>query len=131
MIATRMLRVDEGNVSLAVVSLALVAMVLIASIGDLAIFLAARTKAQTAADASALAAAAEMVPGMGRDPSGEAERFALLNNSSLVSCDCEMGSREATVRVAVPVEFFLLAPLSRPVSAKARAEVDLPGSQGR
>ena len=122
---------DEGSVSLAVLSLALVAMVLIASVGDLAIFLAARTKAQTAADAAALAAAAELVPGIGRDPVGQAARYAELNGSHLVSCSCEFGTDEATVRVAVPVGFILLAPLSRPVSAKARAKVDLPGSRGR
>lgn len=117
---------EEGSASLGVVGLAGVVMIMCLALADLAIFLLARAQAQTAADAAALAAAAELVPGLGRDPESSAELFARLNDAELVECRCRGGSREATVRVSVPVSLGLLR-LSglRNATASARAEVQL------
>lgn len=117
---------ERGNASVAVLSLAVMVMILIAGLGDLAIFYLARAKAQTAADSAALAAASELVPGLGKDPTGQAARFAGANGAQLMGCDCRFGSKSAQVRVAVPVQFILARALGvRQVAARARAEVDL------
>ncbi len=102
-------------------------MVLLAGLGDLAAYLLARTRAQAAADAAALAAAAELIPGIGSEPHAQADRFAALNHGRLVLCECEQGAAEVTVTVAVPVRFVLKGLRGEDsVSAKARAEVVLP-----
>lgn len=116
---------------MAVLSLALMVMVIIAGLGDLAIFFVARAKAQTAADAAALAAASELVPGLGKDPSGQAVQFAQANGAQLRECVCRFGSKAAQVRVAVEVQFILARALGvQEVGARARAEVDL-SARGR
>ncbi len=122
---------EPGNASIAVLSLAVMVMILIAGLGDLAIFYVARAKAQTAADAAALAAASELVPGLGKDPSGQAVQFAAANGAQLLDCRCGFGSRAAEVRVVVRVHFILARALGvKEVGARARAEVD-PGGRGR
>lgn len=59
------------------------------------------TRAQTAADAAALAAMAESAPGGGGDPTATAETYAELNGARLVDCLCELGdtAMQATVYV--------------------------------
>lgn len=101
-------------------------MVLALGIADLGIFLLARARAQTAADAAALAAASELVPGVGHDPRGQAARFAGANGARLLACECRLGARSATVLVAVPVRFLVVRVLgAEEVTGGARAEVDL------
>ena len=58
-----------------------------------------RTRAQAAADAASLAAAAESSLAGGGDPSLEAARFARLNGASLERCLCEPGATAAQVEV--------------------------------
>ncbi len=117
---------DEGNASLGVLSLAAVVMILTLSLADLGIYLLGRSKAQTAADAAALAAAGELVPGLGRDPSALAAKFARLNGATLESCDCRRGAREATVSVSVPVRLTILRLTGvRNAFAVAKADVQL------
>ena len=60
-----------------------------------------RTRAQTAADAAALAAVAESGPSGGGDPSAVARRFATLNGARLVECLCDRGATAMQVRVEV------------------------------
>lgn len=117
---------QEGNASVGILGLAGLVMILCLALADLAVFLLGRAQAQTAADAAALAAAAELVPGLGRDPEAQAELFAELNDGLLVECDCRRGAGEATVRVAVPIRLGILR-LSglRNATASARAEVQL------
>lgn len=120
-----MIASDQGNVSLGVLSLAMMVMVLSLALADLGLYLLGRSKAQTAADAAALAAAAELVPGLGRrDPEGLARQFAGLNGGNLEQCVCGPGSREATVTVSVPVRFALLR-LTGVRNAKAVAKADV------
>ncbi len=60
-----------------------------------------RARAQTAADAAALAAALESAPGGGGRPEGQAKSYARDNGAVLTSCDCSPGAAEAIVEVAV------------------------------
>jgi hypothetical protein len=57
------------------------------------------TRAQTAADAAALAAVAESAPGGTRDPAGTAETYAELNGARMVECLCELGDTAMQVSV--------------------------------
>ncbi|HWC15316.1 MAG TPA: D-alanyl-D-alanine carboxypeptidase family protein [Actinomycetota bacterium] len=59
------------------------------------------TRAQTAADAAALAAVAESVPGGSGRPHALAARYAELNGARLVECICPAGATAVQVRVAV------------------------------
>jgi secretion/DNA translocation related TadE-like protein len=80
-------------------------------------------RAQTAADAAALAAAQELVSPSGADPQAAASRYAEANGGRLVTCECEAGTTEATVDVAVPAGHFLLLPGPDAVTRSARAVV--------
>ena len=117
-------RSERGNAAIAfLVGMALV-MVMLAGLGDLASFFIARARAQTAADAAALAAAAELIPGIGTDPVSQARQFASENGGRLVGCECRLGTSEVVVTVAVPVRFALrrIGAVNQ-VRARARAEV--------
>lgn len=122
-------RGESGNSSVALVGG--VAMVLVFALGltDLAVFFLARTRAQTAADSAALAAAAELIPGLGTEPEGKAREFAEANGAKLVACECALGSSIAEVSVSVPVR-MTLAVLSdvKQVRARSRAEVAAPAA---
>jgi len=120
---------DHGNASIAVVGG--VAMILVFALGlsDLAVFFIARTRAQTAADSAALAAAAELIPGLGTEPEAKAEEFATANGARLTGCRCALGTSVAEVSVAVPVTLTLSAfsDLTE-VRARSRAEVVSPAA---
>lgn len=68
---------------------------------DLAEASALKARAQTAADAAALAAVAESGPYGGGRPKMVAERFARANGGRMVECDCAPGAIEMEVTVAV------------------------------
>ncbi|MGH2694159.1 MAG: D-alanyl-D-alanine carboxypeptidase family protein [Actinomycetota bacterium] len=72
-----------------------------------------RMRAQLAADAAALAAAAEAVPYGSADPRAQALLYARHNGGELVACACEPGATSATVTVRVDG-----------VEARARAVID-------
>jgi secretion/DNA translocation related TadE-like protein len=115
---------ERGSVAIASLAGMALVMVLLAGLGDLASFFIARTRAQTAADAAALAAAAELIPGIGTDPISQAREFASANGGRLVGCQCRLGTSEAIVTVAVPVRFTLQRIGSiTDVRARAQAEV--------
>ena len=117
---------DHGNASVAVVGGMAMLMVFLLGLSDLAVFFMARTRAQTAADSASLAAAAELIPGIGEDPEGKAREFATANGATLTRCECALGGTVAEVTVAVPVSMTLAA-LSdvNEVKANSRAEVNL------
>ena len=122
-------RLDHGNASVAVVGGMAMVMVFLLGLSDLAVYFIARTRAQTAADSASLAAAAELIPGIGEDPEGKAREFADANGASLVTCDCDPGGKVAQVSVAVPVNMTLPAfSVVKEVKAHSRAEITLPGS---
>lgn len=117
---------EDGNASVAVVASVLFVMIFFLGLADLGIFLVARARAQTAADAAALAAAIELRPGAeGRSPAGAAERFARLNGTEVVSCDCRLGRRSVTVKVRGSASFLIVRAAGvEEVTARASAEVD-------
>ena len=82
-------------------------------VGDLASGSALRMRAQTAADAAALAAVAEGTPHGSGEPYELARRYAELNGARLVDCTCERGAAAVQVEVAVD-----------DIVAEARAELD-------
>jgi secretion/DNA translocation related TadE-like protein len=123
---------ERGNASISLLGLVAVVTVLILGLGDLAVFLLARSKAQTAADAAALAAAAELLPGPGVGGRGgstlEARRFAEANGATLLECICRDPADAAMVRVSVPARFAVLRAVGADrVIGRAKAEVDLNG----
>lgn len=105
-------------------------MVVLLGLGDLGIFVLARSKAQTAADAAALAAAAELLPGSAGEPRDQARRFANANGAQLLECACTKGSESVLVRVGVEVHFGII-PGPRDVTARARASVEIARFRGR
>jgi secretion/DNA translocation related TadE-like protein len=110
----------------AVLAGAAMVMVFLAALADLSMFVIARARAQTAADASALAAAGELIPGSGSDPVGQASKFARLNGASLVRCMCRGPDSSVEVEVAVPVHFLFLRALDGShVQRRAAADVNL------
>jgi secretion/DNA translocation related TadE-like protein len=89
---------------------------------DLGRAVMARARAQTAADAAALAAAQEIALPAGAQPVDVARRFARENGATLTSCSCDSGSTEAVVVVKLSVAFIMLGP-DRTVVAQARAVI--------
>jgi secretion/DNA translocation related TadE-like protein len=104
----------------------LVVLVLVLGVTDLGRVLIARSKARTAADAAALAAADELALPTGADPAALAAEYATRNGADLTACTCTAGTFEAVVMVEVTTGDLLLFPGVRVVVARARAVVDLP-----
>lgn len=121
------MRAEEGSVAIALVGGMAAVMVMLIGLSDLASFFLARTRAQTAADAAALAAAAELVPGLGGAPEEAARQFAGANGARLLTCDCRLGAGVAEVKVSVPVSLSIAGLAgARAVRARSRAEISLP-----
>jgi len=117
---------ERGSVSI-VAAAVLAATVTLAIAGaDLTRVLAVAARAQTAADAAALAAAQELAIPSELEPADVAGEYATHNGATLVSCVCYRETFEATVRVRIPVGVLLLFSDDRVVEADARAVVDLP-----
>lgn len=119
---------DRGSISiLAAAGLGLTVLLGITAMGVASLVLA-RTMAQTAADAAALAAAPVTFDSFGteRSPTAEAAYFAEANGAVLVECQCEPDAvwrlRVATVKVAVAVPW--IPPPLQAVTATASAEFD-------
>jgi secretion/DNA translocation related TadE-like protein len=113
---------DRGTVTVLAAALVLVAAVLTIASVDVARVLGARARAQTAADAAALAAAQELAVPSGRDPAQAAAEYGLRNGGTLRWCRCEPGTEEAVVEVAVEVRLLFFGGV-RDVLARARAVV--------
>ena len=118
---------ERGSVSIVVVALMAMALVLAMGAADLARVLTGAARAQTAADAAALAAAQELASASnaGVDPTDIAAVYAERNGAVLTSCSCDAGGSEAVVAVTVQVGALMLAPDDRVVTARARAVVEL------
>jgi secretion/DNA translocation related TadE-like protein len=121
-------RGERGSVSVVLGASLVVVLVLAMGTADLGRTLASRSRARTAADAAALAAAQELAVPTGADPASFAEDYATANGATLVSCVCAAGSDEAVVEVSLPVGDLLLVPGAPVVTARARAVVDLPSA---
>jgi len=84
-----------------------------------------RARAQTAADAAALAAVFESGPYGSADPESRAREYARLNDARLIDCDCAPGATEmevevvldgSTARARAVIELDKLAPAPAPPS---------------
>ena len=114
--------------SIVAAALLSVALVLAMGAADLARVLTSAARAQTAADAAALAAAQELAAPSSRDlsPADIAAAYAARNDANLTACSCEAGGTEAVVTVRISVGPLLFAPDDRVVTARARAVVQAP-----
>jgi secretion/DNA translocation related TadE-like protein len=113
-------------VSVVLVAGIAVTLVLAMGVADLARVLVVRSRARTAADAAALAAAQELAVPAGADPASLAASYAEANGATLATCVCAPGSAEADVEVRVDVGPLLLFADAQTITARARAVVDLP-----
>ena len=98
--------------------------VLMLGVTDVGRVLAARERAQTAADAAALAAADELALPSNGTPADAAAAQATANHAELAVCSCQPGDLQAVVEVVARIEDLSLLPGSYEIHAKARAVVD-------
>jgi secretion/DNA translocation related TadE-like protein len=120
-------RAQRGSVSILIAVGASLMTLFALAAADLGSMLVTRSRAQAAADAAALAAVVQQAPilGQGTDPEGAARETAERNGVSLVSCQCAVGTTEATVTVEIqPRLSFVEGWFGRAVRATARAELD-------
>ena len=120
-------REARGSVSIIVAAGALLLALSALAVADVGSMFVARDRAQTAADAAALAAVGAQAPVLdqGDDPEAAARDAAERNGASLASCECEVGTTDATVEVnVVPKLGFLSGWFGRVVRATARAHLD-------
>ena len=112
---------ERGSVTvLTVMVLALAAILTLVTV-DLLRALESKARAQTAADAAALAAAQEMARPSSAPPFAFAAEYARRNGATLIACRCD-GPADAVVTVSVPVDLLFVGG-DREVSARARAVV--------
>ena len=115
--------------SITVLSAAVMAALVVLAMGasDVARVLHAASRAQTAADAAALAAAQALaIDEPGPEPTELAGEYAARNGAALETCACDRGPFEASVTVRLQVGDLFLVAGDRTVRAEARAQVDLP-----
>lgn len=118
---------EEGSVSLLVAGSVAALVVFSMGLADLARVMLAASRAQTSADAAALAAAQALALDEREPlPVELAATYATINGAVLETCTCDPGSFGATVEVRMPVGDLFLFGDDRSVLARARADVDLP-----
>jgi hypothetical protein len=86
-----------------------------------------RARAQTAADAAALAAVFESGPYGAANPEERAREYARLNDGRLIECDCEQGATEMEVEVVLD-GFRARARAVIELDKLAPASISAPGS---
>ncbi len=116
---------ERGSVTIVAAAVLLLVVVLGLGVADVCRVLVGSSRAQTAADAAALAAAQELAFPSGLDPAQAAGEFAERNGASLTACECEVGSTEAIVTVELPVGPLFLAGSGRTARADARAVIEV------
>jgi hypothetical protein len=114
---------QAGSVSILAAATLFLAGVLSLVTVDILRALQAKGRAQTAADAAALAAAQELAIPSGVAPEEVAADYAGRNGATLVTCTCAPGSSEAVVEVEVPVVLVFVGG-DRTVTARARAVIE-------
>jgi secretion/DNA translocation related TadE-like protein len=118
---------EDGSVSVLVAGAVAALVVFSMGVADIARVMLAASRAQTSADAAALAAAQALALDEREPPPRElAADYATINGAALETCVCDPGSFAATVQVRMPVGGLLLFGDDRAVLASARAAVDFP-----
>jgi uncharacterized membrane protein len=117
---------DDGFTAVLLLALMALAALLCVVTADAANVLVARARAQTAADASALAAATAEWPfaANGETPQQAATRVAERGGATLVSCTCPLRGT-ARVEVSMPTHIRRLGAAPRVVHAVAEAHLDV------
>ena len=111
---------DGGSAGILACGLVALTAVLVLGTGRLATGIVAASRAHTAADAAALAAAGELAAGRtAADARRTASLTAAANGARVLRCDC--GGPAVTVHVSVTLPFS--RPVSGLVRAAARAEL--------
>ena len=123
------MRSERGSASLLIAAAIGVMAILAALTADLARVASARTRAQTAADSAALAAAQELLTPSLASPREVAEEYAARHGGRLTECECERASDETVVVVEMVVSLPFLGG-ERHVQATARAVVEPAGVAG-
>jgi secretion/DNA translocation related TadE-like protein len=119
---------QRGSASVVMAAALAFAAILASFSADLARATEARSRAQTAADASALAAAQELLRPVHPSPTDVAAEYAQRHDATLVSCVCEPGATQVVTTVEVSAS---LLGQTRTIRASARAVVVAPpGSEG-
>jgi secretion/DNA translocation related TadE-like protein len=118
---------EDGFASAIVLALLALAGLLCLAVSDAGNVLVARSRAQTAADAAALAAAVAQWPFAGRDedPEQAAARVAEDNGATLESCDCRLRADRASVVVSVPTRIRMLGVAPSRVHARAESTMNV------
>lgn len=122
-----MITPERGAISVVAAAGALTLCLCALAAADVGAMLAARGRAQAAADGAALAAVVEQVPvlAQGDDPEGAARAYAERNGAMLLRCECPQGENAALVETAVEPRLVLIRGwFGRRAHAAARAEVD-------
>jgi secretion/DNA translocation related TadE-like protein len=116
-VSERSSRAERGAATIVVVGVFVLGMALMLGATRLGVAMLARARAETAADAAALAAADTLALGGDAGAANDqAAAVAEANGARLVGCDCSGRFATATVEVDVPV-------LGRVARARSRAEV--------
>ncbi len=118
---------EEGSVTVFAVTVAAFAAILALVLVDLLRALESKSRAQTAADAAALAAAQEMARPSGAQPSAMAAEYARRNGATLVACRCGGETDSAVVLVEVPVPLLFIGG-DRQSQARAKAVIEMSGA---
>jgi secretion/DNA translocation related TadE-like protein len=121
------LRRDDGSTSLVVVALVAVVATLSVAVAALGTVYAARARAQTAADAGALAAAVATFPPAGPgDPVAVSGRVVADNGATLIACECPRSGGLAVRVVTVVAAVEVVVPVFGEVTVRgsSRAEFD-------
>jgi len=118
---------QRGSVTVVMAAVLAVTAMVAALTAEVGRAIRVRGRAQTVADAAALAAAQELIH-PSADPEAVASEYAERHGGALLACDCD-GPDEVTVEVELAVSLPFLGP--RTVRARARAVVAAPaGSEG-
>ncbi len=116
------MRSEQGSATVLVLAVLGALLLAGAGIGVLAQGQVAAIRAQTAADAAALAAAPETF--LGGDPASLAREYAQANGATLILCECSVDetwqTRRVKVTVRVPLTIWTLGGVG--VSRSATAE---------
>ena len=123
------MRCQRGSASMLVIAALGFTAILAMLTADLSRVASARTRAQTAADAAALAAAQELIAPSRESPRQLANEYAERHGAVVTRCECDAASDEALVVVELPVSLPFLGRQST-VQATARAVVEPAGVAG-
>lgn len=114
-------RPERGSVSVVMIAVLVLGLVLAMAAGRLGSAMIAKGRAETAADAAALAAADALALGRGSTAAvAAAHETAARNDATLVRCSCAGSVADVVVEVRVTG----LSPIAGPARAHSRAQVD-------